>query len=117
MQAFLDTAPKSGSARRSHWVGGEPEKGALEYLIKPLEELGYIVATEQGLRPINWQDINAWKQATVSNISPHDCKALIDLSTAYIVEHQKALKPEAMSPFMGKTDHAALAARRRNRIT
>lgn len=115
MQAFLDTAPKDGRARRSHWNGGEPEKGALSYLISPLNELGMVVATEQGLRPINWQDISAWKLATNSNLSAWECKALIDLSTAYIVEHRKAVKPDHMAPYMGKTDHYALAARRRNK--
>lgn len=115
MQAFLDTAPKDGVSRRSHWTGGEPEKGGLSYLINSLVELGFVVATEQGLRPISWQDISAWKLATNSDLSARDCRALIDLSTAYIVEHHKAVNPSHIAPYMGKTDHAALAARRRNK--
>lgn len=115
MQAFLDAKPKDGRPRRSGWSGGQPDKGALIHLIGYLNELGFVVASEAGLRPINWQDLSAWKQATQTTISTADCKALIDLSNIYLVEHSKAVNPSHMAPYMGKTDHHALAARRRKR--
>ena len=115
MQAYLDTAPEKGSVRRNNWTGGEPEKGALAYLLMPFFELGPVLATEQGLRPISWQDIHAWKQTTKSELSSWESKAMIDLSSAYIVQHRKAVKSDCQSPFIGEIDHGALAARRRAR--
>lgn len=91
--------------------------GALAYLVAPFFELGPVVSTGQGLRPVDWQDINAWQQATRSSLKPWESKAMIDLSTAYIVQHHKSVKPDCMSPFIGEIDHHALAARRRGRRT
>lgn len=116
MQAYLDTAPEKGAPRRAEWTGGEPPIGALAYLIDPFFELGPVISTGQGLRPIDWQDINAWQQVTASSLRPWESKAMIDLSTAYIIQHQHATQSDCMSPFIGEIDHHALAAkRRRNR--
>lgn len=115
MQAFLDTAPKDGVPRREHWVGGEPEKGPLEYLVGPLIELGIVVSDSSGLRAISWQDIAAWKSATNSQLTAWEGKALIGLSMAYMLEHNKSLSQAHVSPYSGEVDHHALAARRRNR--
>lgn len=115
MQAFLDTAPEKGSVRRNEWSGGEPPIGALFYLVAPFYELGPVISTGSGLRPIDWQDINAWQQATKTELKPWESKAMIDLSTAYIVQHHNAKSAECVSPFVGEIDHHALAAKRRGR--
>lgn len=115
MQAYLDTAPEKGHARRINWSGGEPPIGALAHLVAPFFELGPVVSTGQGLRPIDWQDIHAWQQATNTKLQPREAKAMIDLSTTYIVQHYKSIKPDCMSPFIGEIDHYALAARRKAR--
>lgn len=115
MQAFLDTTPEKGKLRRSNWSGGEPPIGALRYLSLYLIELGYVVASPNGLRPLNWQDIAAWQSVTQTDIKPWECKELINLSTAYIVQHHQSIKTDCISPYTGNIDHAALAARRRAR--
>ena len=115
MQAYLDTAPEKGSVRRNNWTGGEPEKGALAYLLMPFFELGPVLATDQGLSPINWQELNAWKQATQSELSGWESKAMIDLSSAYLIQHRQAIKSDCPAPFIGEIDHGALAARRKAR--
>ena len=91
--------------------------GALAYLVAPFFELGPVVSTGDGLRPIDWTDINSWQQATRSYLTPRESKAMIDLSTSYIIQHRKSVKPDCMSPFIGEIDHHALAARRRGKRT
>jgi len=118
MKAFLHTTPEGAADPRCvTWVGGEPEPGDLSYLGDYLFDVGPLVVTGQGNRPIMWDDLAAWQAVTGERLNKMELRALIDLSCAYLSQHRLSLANDATAPWADHTqvNHAALAARRRKR--
>lgn len=118
MKAFLHTTPEGSQEPRGvNWAGGEPDTGDLGYLGEYLFEIGPLISTNQGNRPIDWVDLSAWQSVTGERLNKMELKAIIDLSCAYLHQHRESLEPDSIPPWGDhtKVDHAALAARRRSR--
>lgn len=94
-----------------------PETGPLFYLIEPVMEIGPVVPTGQGNRPIGWQDIAGWQDATSDTLTPWEAQAVIQLSDTYLSQHYASISQEAVAPWADTSaaNHRALAERRRRR--
>lgn len=118
MQAYLDTTPeKSKEPRRGAWAGGTPDPGPLAYLYVDFMEIGPVVYTGQGQRPIGWPDIAGWQDATGDTLSPWEANAVITLSADYLNQHHASYKQGALAPWSDHTrvDQSALIAARKRR--
>lgn len=118
MTAWLDTTPeKQSQPRRFSWAGGEPEKGALDYLCDWFHEAGLIKHTANGIEPLDWCEINNWKQATGTDATPFELNVLIDLSRTYLESHYKAKDLHCAPPWLDPDtiDQNALIEKRRRR--
>jgi hypothetical protein len=118
MWAWLDTTPeKQKQPRRKDWVGGMPDKGALPELMDWLAEVGPVVPEAGTIRPVGWRELAAWMQCTGEDLTPWECSAIIDLSTAYLNQHHAAKAIDCVAPWADSeaVDHRALLAKRRRR--
>lgn len=118
MLAYLHTIPDGAEEPRiATWTGGVPEIGPLSHLGSYLFEIGPVIDDHNCKRPISWVDLAAWQSATGEKLKSRDLKGIIEMSVAYLRQHQASFECDTLPPWGDpeKVDQERLIQRRKNR--
>lgn len=70
------------------------------HLVRYLFDVGPVMSSDAGKGPVNYQEINAWQQATGIPLNTWEAKMLRQLSLEYLSESHLAKNSSRPSPFV-----------------
>lgn len=86
-----------------------PEIDHGNHIIEWLHEVG---PTQDGDKPLSWQEINAWKQATGTEATAEELVMIRQLSRVYVAQYHRSDNPDEPPPNRPRNvDKAALKGR------
>lgn len=60
---------------------------------------------------IEYQELNAWQQATGAELTPWEAETIISLSNAYVVQLVKSKEPRCDAPFWKSAEGVDVSAK------
>ena len=93
----------------------EVEYGA--HVIEWLHGIGVTENGDNGIKPLSWQEINAWKQANDVSATREELEMLYQLSRVYVAQYHRSNNPDEPPPNRARNvDKDALKSRVRSVI-
>lgn len=77
-----------------------PDLGDEGYLVPLFIECGTSKAGANGLLPLDWMDIEAWKSATQLELNPFEALMIRSMSKAYVGEYYAAKDKARARPYI-----------------
>lgn len=86
-----------------------PEVNHGAQILEWLHEVGPVQQGMNGPEPLSWIEINAWKQATGTEITTQELVMLRQLSSAYVQQYNVSDNPQAPPPNAPRGDKVQVA--------